>query len=499
MNWWLRGWNERSFIGWKALWAQLALVAALFLVVRQLFFAAGAAPLLIDWVRITLSLAVAVLLLARFTRWQTGLAFLAAVAGWSRVIWGALLIPLIDALAVRVWPGFINGAYWVAPTEVAGWLVSGWNGDGFASLGVLSALIGSAWLMYVRARAASVGGVKTLASALVVVAGWAILLVPSLIAWTKLSTYGATFASGAVVVEQAFARVFDRSGWVTGYERFLGLSDLQGLLSVPLMTTVLLWILLFSLLAPARALARAARVWRERGERLIPMLGILFGGMLFAAVRVVGQTILARGMYWVAAVGIALLFARLIEAPEDEEEESFFVNELLLAGVGAMLFGWSAFFFGVVALGLARTRLRSVSLLERALLTGGIGGVVFSLGGSLLRVAPSWSPAHLAGIGLLVAVLDVAFIWKRDGLSLNEPPVRTVSWPVTLLIAFIAAMLVLWWGVGAGLFGVIVVAFTMLFAAILWLFSFTERQELWIKGALLLLLGMLLHPGLFLP
>lgn len=473
----------------------------MFLVVQSLLTIPAAAPFLLDWVRVSLVTALGVVLMARFGQWQNGQTFLASLAGWSRIMWAVPLVAIFDGVMRWLWPELLSGAFWVIPQKVFMWLLAGWNGWGFASIGLLAFLMGCAWLAYQQATALGAVTVKRFASVLIVPLAWLLFLVPSLFAWTKLSSFGATFASDTSVVAQAFDRVFDRSAWSVGTERFLGSDVLHGMLTTKLVTMILAWLGLFIALAP-RTNGGSLAAKRERGELLLPFIGAIAGGCIFGSIRVVGQTMLAQVIFWVTACALMALLARRL-AGDGANELGSEINdrEAVLLGSGVFLLGWPALVFSGLALGLKDLQTRMGAGLTGALLNGGILAILYLFGTALVQRSFSlggWNPALLLGLFGAFGVLELLFP-VMEGSGSMEGYLSTKPAKTRLALIWAGAIGLLWWGVGVWSFvGVALVLFFLL-PAVLWLFSPSKRQLLYGKMAFAFFLGLLLHPGLFLP
>ncbi len=495
-------------MGWRALGVRVAAIALGWVVSTAMLRPSGLGevPSLAVWLLVSLLLLGWVLLLARLTAWMGAYPWRAALAGWSRLLPLALLVPVIDA----VWRGAGGGAlsmWWVAPSRFFVWLFLGLNHEGLVSPGLTLLVLASAGFIVYALRQRSVAWVRIgFGGILALIVPWLVLAFPSLTAWGRLSSYGTTLAPATQVVSQAFDRAWAASYWSTGFERFL---DVQ--LTAPnrenhQLFVVFAWIAVIALLAPSLWPRRPMRERFHAGFARLPMVvAPLLGGYVMHFTSVPSRTALSSLAFFLVFFYQAALLTAIAAAPEDglAEERQLLVP---LALAGGWIFGWGALLGTVAFLGLTHAIRATDAWGRHACWQAARWTLAFFLG-SWLAAGVSllfWRPAFVLGVfGLW---LTVAVAWQgmerfQAGHGLEWAgrilPFRVFrAW---LFGLWAVSLLVLWWGVGVWPFAWGVLLLGLLGPAVMVFFTAETRSRQLVLVAFPVLLGLLLHPGVFLP
>lgn len=508
MDWFLRQWNERSFPGWKAWWQRVIFIG-FGGVLLQSWLGKGetmGAVSIAVVLRVILILGAGWIALALLTASTRAYSWRAALAGWSKLLPGALLVPVLDAVARWSAPSLVHGQWWFGPAQIPGWLVVGWANKGFASFGLTSLVVCLALAMVVRLGAAGVRrGKAALFGVLVVGLAWLAFALPSFVAWTRLSTYGTTFAPVERVVEQAFIRVWSKSLWYDQAERFLDVRMIDTQLGERFVLAVMAWMLVFGLVAPLLSRARFSS-WKDRIEDMGLVVAPVLGGVILGLTRVAGQTMLASMILGIFVVLLLTLLSRYLRrAPADDDlDERWMTLALLLSG--AFLLGWMPLLLLLAALALFRVATEANGWWLQAGHRGGAWAVLFLFGWAVMaRVTGSiWSPALVLGVfgvfkGLSLMVAYQAASGGDKAVVLGSRSVSGRDLERLLLIGWVLSVGLLWWGVGQLAFGGAALVLAILAPAALWLLPLEGKRATAALFLLPILLGLLLHPGIFLP
>lgn len=506
----LRGWNERSFLGWRPLGVRVATYALVWTILVTVLRRDGLpeVPALTSWLLTTLLFAGWLALLARLTDWLGAFSWKAALAGWSRLLPLLLTVPLIDAL-LHPLIGLDLPSWWIAPKGILSWVFLGRTGQGFVSPGLTLLILFSAGFFLYLLRKRGLPWSRTgfgVASALIL--PWLILAFPSLSAWSRLSSYGTTLAPASQVVAQAFERAWSRSYWSFGFERFLDLSVTAPDMERRLLLTVFAWIGLVCLLAPSlwprkRFTEQAKTLFRHATLVLIPLLG----GYLMQFSNVAGRTPLAFiAFLLVLFYEVALLTAFLRSNTEEDpdSQERWLLVPLIL--IGGWLLGWGSLLAVVGFIALSSKAELAETWSGRSSWQAARFALIF-FWGSWLAAGVSllfWRPAFLLGVfGLWQTVL---LVW--NGIPLLHAD-RAVEWwgkarsardfQLSLAVIWVVSLLCLWWGVGVWRFVWGVLVLGVLGPAVTAFFAADSRSRQVVLAAFPLLLGLLLHAGVFLP
>ncbi len=462
-EWLARGWNERSFEGWLAWMRQMALLGGAFLLLEKTLSRMNEVPDVVQLLKMGLIFAAGVLLASALTSFRTSIRPLAALAGWTRLVPAFLLVPLLDRFARALDARLALDVWWLAPKQVFGWMLVGWNGTGFASLGTTLFFLGTGIVLAMIVR--RLGGVSMLQASLrgaaIVLTGWLLTLIPSITAWTKLSSYGTTFAPSEQVVERAFARAWHGAWFLEAPARWL--AESRPGVGVDLFVIGMMALVLLGVVACTSSL-------REKKNGMAA--AAFLGGMLLALHTIPGRTSFALLGELLLATAFGFLLMR-----EDDDETT-----VALSLIVAFLFGWGALLLTILALS---TRFLPLRLRATAFLT-----TLFLLG-SLLTSRMVWMTWSLFALLGLLGVVHVLLSWKDLLLSREKRVWYTGLW--------FGATLFLWIGLGG--FKALLPALLMGLcgSAVLWLFDpALKRKQILSMGALLLL-GILLHTGVFLP
>lgn len=506
----LRGWNERSFLGWRALGGRIAALALAWVVLSAVLRRDGLpeVPTLGAWILASLFLAGWLALLARLTDWLGAFSWKAALAGWSRLLPLVLMIPVVDALLRG--SGEQNlPSWWVAPKGFFAWIFLGWTDKGLVSPGLTTLILASvAFLLYLLRKRGLPWGRTALGLGLALILPWLILAVPSLSAWNRLSSYGTTLAPASQVVSQAFERAWSHSYWSFGFERFLDLSVTAPDIERRLLLVAFAWIGLVCLLAPSlwprRRFAEQAKTLFTRATLvLIP----IFGGYMMQFSSVPGRTPLAFITFLLVLFYEAALLTALLRSSAEESESSEERWLLLpLALIGGWLLGWGSL-LAVGGLVVLSTKAETAEVWwARSFWQASRFSLLF-FWGSWLAAGVSllfWRPGLLLGIfGLWQALL---LVW--NGIPLLQAD-RFLEWwgkprsgrEFHLFLAglWLVSLLCLWWGVGVWRFAWGVLTLGILGPAVAAFFTADSRSRQVVLAVFPLLLGLLLHAGVFLP
>lgn len=505
MDWFLRQWNERSFPGWRAWWMRVAAIALGYTLIEASVLSgrAGALPSLTSMVSLTLLLGAVWIALARLTAAVSVLSWRAALAGWSRALPLALFVPLIDGLLSWIAPTLVHGRWWVAMGAFPGWIAVGWAHGGFASLGAVALIITLAFGMTIRLSTLGVTRVRAIGmAALIVVGAWSAAAVPSFTAWGSVSTYGSTFAPVQRVIEQAFARTWEKTSWYAYPERFFDTRTTDGVSGRRLVLALFSWLALCGLAAPLMSRPDRRALREQAKEALVPAIPLM-GGVIAGISRIPGQTVLGWVGWWLAVGFIAVLWSRYQRAQSmGDDDERWFVGALLLIGV--WLFGWFSWLLLLGAIALQAVSDQATSWWERAGYAGGAAAVAFFLGWSM--AIPGNGMVGSAGV-----ILGVMGLWKALALAsgakaagdnaiiLGRTRLEGRSLDTALLAGWLVSVGLLWWGVGSVSFAAPALVLALLGPAALWVLPLTEGRQTRAVAILAFLLGLLLHPGIFVP
>lgn len=497
----LRGWNERSFLGWKAWWLRIAGIGWIAAALQSLWLpAVFSVYLVIVWI---LGLGALLLVLGQGIAWAGKMTPRSALAGLLRyapVIW---IVPLIDALAVYLIPRANGSIWWIAPSGfLERFLLAGCDLKACSSPGltILSLLIPVAlgWLLIRFGwKWGKVIGLAVFAYFLF----WLILTVPSFTAWTRLSSYGTTLAAPSQVVEQAFNRTWAASIWYTNRESFWTLSTVGNQGVRILIGAMLLWLLCFGLLAPLLARPSLARdSWRRRlsqGAFVLPplILGALLGFKPLPTSF--WMSTLMSGVFFAAVAVVAWKALTLIDDEDADPDTRWMIVTFALSG--AFLLGWPTACAFAIAL-LIRWWAGGATLLERIFALATSAWFLMLAAWSLFARA-DWS-AFPRGLffGLFLFLVGLA-AWNEYGTFVLEGdeeqrlfgakgPIinRSFVWGILFV-----AILLLWLSTLALGLVWIVAALAAISAAILWLFSSTSRNVVLFSWFACILMGVALH------
>ncbi len=506
----LRGWNERSFEGWRVFGLRIATYALIWIILVTVMQRDGLPeiPALTSWLLTALLFAGWLVFLARLTDWLGAFSWKAALAGWSRLLPLVLTVPLIDAL-VRLLIGQDFSTWWIAPKGVLGWVFLGWTGQGFVSPGLTLFMLFSAGFFLYLLRKRGLSWSRTgLGGASILILPWLILAVPSLSAWSRLSSYGTTLAPASQVVAQAFERAWSHSYWSFGFERFLDLSVTAPDMERRLLLVAFAWIGLVCLLAPSlwsrkRFTEHAKTLFGRATLVLIPLLG----GYLMQLSTVPGRTPLAFSAFLVVLFYEAALLTAFLRPNAEEDpdsQERWLLVPLILTG--GWLLGWGSLLAVLGFMALSSKAELAEAWFGRSFWEAARFTLLF-FWGSWLAAGVSllfWRPAFLLGVfGLWQAIL---LVW--NGVPFLQAD-RVVEWwgkarsarefQLYLAVIWGVSLLFLWWGVGVWRFAWGVLALGVLGPAVMAFFTADSRSRQVILAAFPLLLGLLLHAGVFLP
>lgn len=484
-GWILRDWNERSCPSWKDLGYRVAFYS----VVTHVLLWAGqgrsfAEPIVESLVLEMVSIFAGILVGARVGGWVTGTSWRAWVSGVTRLAGLTMLAPMIDALARSGGAALLAGP-WVAPSQIGGWLLGGWTTQGMWSLGLAIALVLGlgifGWVLRIRTAAplwrVGVGMVGLWVGA------WLLFALPSMSAWTKMSSYGTTFAPPAQVVEQAFTRVWQGSRWTdTTLPRLTtpGTPPTRGAWGM-----VGLALLVVASLYPRRGWSQGSRGAALRS--LAPWVG---GGGMVLAFRSGGSWVdLLFSGVWMLGVGYALTQLWLSETVSERDEQG--EEPLFGGGFWWVWLGMAAWAHGglliiaLLALGLWRRTLRLPPAFARA-------GVIFGgfLGGSLFFAPQTLSALPLLGWAGVALILGFASLWAE------EPTPASRLWIVQ---GWSVGWFLLWLAFLEKTVGMLSIGMIAIGAAGAWLYAVSPIMRQKILAGFVILLGILLHSGVFLP
>ncbi len=504
----LRGWNERSFLGWRALGSRVAAVALSWVILAAVLRPSdlGEVPPLGVWLLGSLLLLGWVLLLARLTAWIGGYPWRAALAGWSRLLPITLLIPVIDALW---WHLGEAGAptWWVAPNRFIAWLFLGLNHEGAVSPGLALIVLASAGLFAYALQYRAVSRPRIVLGAILALAlPWLALAFPSLTAWSRLSSYGTTLAPVTQVVSQAFERAWGYSYWSSGFERFLDLQVTSPNMEARMLFVVFAWIAVVALLSPSLWSRRPLRAGLRVGFARFPLVAApLLGGYVMHFASVPGRTLLSSVALALALIYLVALLTVIATSPEEGlvEERSLAIP---LALIGGWAFGWGALLGVLAFIGLSRLVQAAESWGVRACWQALQWAVVFCLG-SWLAAGVSlffWRPAFLLGVfGLWLAVVvacqGIERLQAGQELEWRGRLLSFRTFQGGLFGLWLVSLAVLWWGVGVWRFAWGVLVLGLLGPAVTVFFTAETRSRQVVLAVFPLLLGLLLHAGVFLP
>ena len=481
--WILRDWNERSCPSWRDLGYRVTLYG----VIAYLLTWAGRGLEVASLESLVLRVGVlfaGVLVAARVGGWVTGISWRAWVSGLTRLAGLMMLVPVIDVLARSGGMAVLAGP-WIAPSQIGGWLLGGWTAQGVWSLGIALALALSlglfGWVLRTKTNAPLW---RVLVGMLGLWVGtWSVFALPSLSAWTKMSSYGTTFAPPAQVVEQAFTRVWQGSRWMdTALPRLTiptapagkGVWGMMGLL----------------LLVLASVYPRRRWLQGSRGAGLRSLAPWVGGGGMTLAFRSGGSWVdLVFSGVWMLAVGYALTQLWVSEAvsqEDDQDQESLFGADFwwLWLGLAAWVHGGLSV-VAVLALGLwQRTTQLSPALVRAGVLFGGF------VGGSLFFAPQTLSALPLLGWVGVVLILGWASLWAEEPTPVSRLWIVqgwSVGW-VLLWVAFLEKTV-----------GMLSIGMIAIGAAGAWLYAVSPIMRQKILAGFVILLGILLHSGVFLP
>ncbi len=504
----LRGWNERSFLGWRALGARVASIALAWVALAAVLRPSGLGevPSLGAWLLASLLLLGWVLFLARLTARLGAYPWRAALAGWLRLLPVVLLVPVIDALWRGLGEAAISG-WWVAPARFFPWLVFGLNHEGLVSPGLtLLVLASMGFLVYALRYRAIAWPRIAFGAALALTIPWLALAFPSLTAWNRLSSYGTTLAPATQVVSQAFDRAWGASYWSSGFGRFLDVQVTAPSMEARLLFIVFAWIAVIAMLAPSLWPRRSVREGLHTGFVRLPIVvAPLLGGFVMHFTSVPGRTLLSSLAFLLAFAYQAVLLTAIAASPEDGlAEERWLLVPLAL--VGGWIFGWGALLGTVAFLAVTRAIRSADAWGSQACWHAARSTLVFCMG-SWLAAGVSllfWRPAFILGVfGLWLVIAAASLGIERfragHGLEWGGRLLPFRAFQVGLLGLWAVSLLVLWWGVGVWPFGWGVLLLGLLGPAVMVFFTTETRSRQLVLAAFPLLLGLLLHAGVFLP
>ncbi|MBP7006225.1 hypothetical protein KBB27_03835 [Patescibacteria group bacterium] len=501
-------WNVRSFLGWKTWWTRVAVIGLVAAFLQAILSRDGAFSMYLALVWIlgiaAFSLASAHAL-ARVTKRPVE-AMLAGLQAWLPVFW---LVPIVDEI-VRAWiPSWgASSIWWIAPSQfISRLFLFGCSSAGCPSLGWTVLLLVAAVAIGWMARVFDVTYTKAIGLGVgMYMAFWSALSVLSFTAWSRLSTYGATLASPALVVEQAFLRIWNDTLWLDARERFWTLSTVGNQGSRVLVGGVLLWLVCFSLLAPLleRSVSGEGAWFRRLSEGALIWPAML-AGMLLGAHQGASLSWVA-GVAMVAfygAVAIAVGKAALITTAGHEDDQAWMIRVFALTG--AWWLGWPVALLAGFAL-LARFYGRTASWRLRTLAEAVSAWCLAMAAWSVFAQADLGMVSVGPFVGLFVFLMAQS-VWLElaPRIAANEQGIgglfgeKGPSWNKTTLWAvWTGALLVLWLLVGVFSLGWFVIALSAIFAAALWLFPNLEKNVVYLAWFGTILAGLLLHGGFFL-
>lgn len=508
MDWFLRQWNERSFPGWKAWWQQVIFIG-FGGVLLQSWLGMGETVGVVSIavvLRTILILGAGWIALALLTASTRVYSWRAALAGWSRLLPGALLVPFVDAVVRWFAPSFVHGHWWFGPSQISGWFIAGWVNGGFVSFGLTLLVLFLALAMAVRLGKAGLHrGTAAFFGVLVVGLAWFVLALPSFVAWTQLSTYGTTFAPVERVVEQAFVRVWSKSLWYDQAERFLDVRMIDTQLGERFALAMMAWMLVFGLAAPLLSRARFAS-WKTRAEEMGLVVAPVLGGVILGLTRVAGQTTFASVTLGIFILSLLVLLSRYLRrlSADDDPDERWMTLALLLSG--AFLLGWMPLLLVLAALALFHVASEGDGWWLQAGYRGSAWAVLFLFGWAVMaRVTGSaWSPVLVLGVfgvfkGLSLMVAYQAVSGGDKAVVIGSTRISGRVLEQLLLISWVLSIGLLWWGVGQLAFGGAALVLAILAPAALWLLPLEGKRATVALFLLPILLGLLLHSGIFLP
>ncbi len=464
---------------------------------------AGSLPSLTSIVCVALLLGAVWIVLARITAATSVLSWRSALAGWSRVLPLVLLVPLMDGLMTWIAPTLIHGRWWVAMGQFPAWVAVGWAHGGFVSLGMTVLITMLALGMGYRLSTLGVARGRAIGMGVVIiVSAWSAAALPSFTAWGRVSTYGTTFAPAQRVIEQAFARTWEKTTWYAYPERFLDTRTTDGQSGRRLLLALFSWLAVCGLAAPL--LTRPARqALRERVKKaLVPAIPLM-GGVMAGIARIPGQTLLGWVGWFLALGFIAALWSRYQRSRLlSDDDERWFVGALLLSGI--WLFGWFSWLLLLGAMALQAVSDQANSWWERAGYAGGVAAMIFFLGWSM--AVPGNGMVGSAGV-----ILGAIGLWKAlalvsgakaagdNAIVLGRTRLEGRSFDAALLVGWLVSVGMLWWGVGSLAFGAPALVLALLGPTALWILPLDEHRQAKAITILAFLLGLLLHPGIFVP
>ncbi len=486
--WLARGWNERSCPDWEAIAKRIALYALGSTLIawmvptgREMTSVLSAAMQTAVWLGILLFGG------ARLGGWISRTSWRAWVGGLTRVMGLVLLVPLIDTLAFRLGVTRLAGA-WVSPSQAPGWMFGGWTSGGVWSIGVTVALLlGFAWFGWVLVDRASISWRRVVLNLVGAWLGlWALFLVPSMTAWTKLSSYGTTFAPPAQVVEQAFYRVWQPSRWMD-----IALPRLAfGSETAPRGRFVLL---AMSLILLAAVYPRAKRL--ERGwEGTLLVLAPVIGGGLFTLTKASLTTwpIALLSVVWVVSVLFACSQVLVSGGTKPEEgEASHPVDERFGAGMWWAWLVLAAWVQGGMALPVLLILWGYSTFYEsRAWAQQALYVWLLWLFGAWFVMRGAVSALPLLGWVGVGGILAALVAWSSEVTPLSRERVAglwTAGWALLWMAFFEKSV------------GMLSIGMIAIGVAGLWLYEISPALRRRIQTAFVILFGILLHSGVFLP
>ena len=482
----LRGWNERSFTGWKPWTLRVAGIGAIASVLQSVWSPTPFSLYLVTvWM---LGLAALLLALGQLIAWAGKIsprAALARLIRYAPIIW---IVPIVDALTLA-WSLRPEGSvWWIAPSGflmrffLAGCDLKGCYSPGLMLLGLLIP-IALGWLMVKFGWTISKAIGLALGS---YVLFWMILSVPSFTAWTRLSTYGTTLAPANQVVEQAFNRAWAPSIWSTDRESFWTVATTGNQSGRILIGSIFLWLLCFGLLAPLLGRTDTSKAsWIKRlhaGTFILPPL--LLGAFLGFRPLLTGYWLssLISFIFYCAVVIVAWKAMMLVDDPSDDEEMRWLT--IVFSLLGTWLLGWpTACAFAAALLIRWWASREGVTWTERVLSLASSSWLLMLASWTLFARTDWGSIPHASFFGLFAFLLGLT-IWNEGAFSVK----------LTVVFgSFVVGLLILWLSTMAlGLIW-LVAAYAAVSAAILWLFPQTERNVALFSWFACIVGGILLH------
>lgn len=499
----LRGWNERSFLGWKYWWLRVAGIGSIAAVLQGIWSATPFSLYLVSvW---TLGLGALLLAVGRIIAWAGKIPPRGALAGILRYAPLVLFVPIIDALA-RAFHATPNGSvWWVAPSGlVTRFLLAGCGLKTCYSPGLtlLSVFIPMAlgWL-FIRLgwKWGKAIGLAFLGYLLF----WMVLSVPSFTAWTRLSTYGTTLAAPNQIVEQAFNRTWSSALWSANRESFWSLPSVGNQSGRILIGSVFLWLLCFGLLAPLLGRSQTSReAWQRRlhqGAFILPPLAL---GALLGFKPIVGSFWMSSWTSAVFFISEAIVVWKAVTFIDDQEVDSDTRwLTISFAFIGAWLLGWPTASALAVAL-LIRwwAKEEGMPLHERAFALAASSWFLMLASWSLFARADWGSIPRGIFFGLFVFLLGLS-VWNEYRVSILEqgtdvrlfgtrgPMMSRVSILGTLAVS----LMVLWFFTGSLELIWVTATLITISASILWLFSQVSRNVVLFTWFSMILMGIMLR------